>query len=171
MLGSIGRSPALGTTLSVSTSGNCRRVYAIRGSMRAARISLLKIAEFGRTAIKRRFAPRRLVTILVSSSSRLTPRRCPLGRIAQKIDRDRISLHRVHVEAIPESMCELAACYTSANDNSVSFDGIVHAFRLLSRTRRRSNSHSGRSTLDRLDDPGHPKIGRHVVHRHEQVRV
>ena len=71
-LGVIGRRPAQGTTRAVPTSGNNSRVHWTSGLIRAARMSRFSPLNSAVPATRKRSRPRRLVTTLARSSSRLT---------------------------------------------------------------------------------------------------
>ena len=72
MSGIMGRRPAQGSTRRVLTPGKHWLTQSTSGLMRSARMSRLKPLNSAVPATRKRSTPRRLVTSLVSSSSRLT---------------------------------------------------------------------------------------------------
>ena len=85
----------------------------------------VKIVKLGCTRDAKTSWPETACHDLGAVVEQTNPWRGRFRRVIRKIDGDRISFHRINVEAVPQTPRELAAGDTRANDDAVRIDDVV----------------------------------------------
>ena len=128
MSGSMGRRPAQGTTLLVSTAGKSWRVQSISGFTRSARMSRFSPLNSAVPATRNRSwaeAARHDLGLVVEQAH-------PGGgaaALALQVDRDGIALHGIDVDPVAEALGQLAAGEAGADHDAVDRHGLGRAGR------------------------------------------